>query len=166
VVGGVLSARPDRLSAAGRTGIPQVVSVGALDMVNFGGMDTVPTRFRKRRLYKHNANVTLMRTTPEECAEIGQRIAGQLNAATGPVVLLLPLRGVSMIDAEGEPFHDPGADQALFDALRRSAGPGVRIREIDAHINDEAFALALADELLALLPALSPANAADAVHPA
>lgn len=151
VVGGVLSAGPDRLSAAGRRGIPQVVSVGALDMVNFGAEATIPAAFRGRTLYRHNAAVTLVRTTAEECREIGRRIAAQLNAATGPVILLLPLRGVSMIDMEGQPFHDPEADRALFESLRAHAGPAVRIREIDAHINDAAFAHALADELLASL---------------
>jgi uncharacterized protein (UPF0261 family) len=151
VVGGVLSAGPDRLSAAGRAGIPQVVSVGALDMVNFGAADTIPERFRGRTLYRHNPAVTLMRTTATECDAIGRRIAEQLNAARGPVTLVLPLRGVSMIDAEGQPFHDPDADRALFDALRRHAGPGVRIVEVDAHINDPAFAETLADELLAAL---------------
>jgi len=152
VVGGVLSAGPDRLGAAGRRGIPQVVSAGALDMVNFGSEDTVPRQFRDRRLYRHNATVTLMRTTPDECREIGRRIAEQLTASTGPVVLLLPLRGVSMIDAEGQPFHDPEADRALFNALRRHAGSNVRIRELDVHINDPAFAEELVTELLALLP--------------
>jgi uncharacterized protein (UPF0261 family) len=151
VVGGVLGAGPDRLSAAGRVGIPQVVSVGALDMVNFGPADTVPERFRERSLYRHNPSVTLMRTTAGECREIGRRIAGQLNRATGPVVLVLPLRGVSMLDAPGQPFHDPEADAALFDSLRRHARPPVRIRELDAHINDPEFARALVDELLALL---------------
>jgi len=151
VVGGVLSAGPDRLSAAARTGLPQVVSVGALDMVNFGGMDTVPGRFRDRNLYRHNPSVTLMRTTPEECAEIAGRIAGKLAAATGPTVVLLPLRGVSMIDAEGQPFHDPAADRALFDALKAALPDRVRVVEVDAHINDAAFAEACADHLLALL---------------
>ena len=155
VVGGVLSAGPDRLSAAGRKGIPQVVSVGALDMVNFGGADTVPAQFHDRTLYVHNATVTLMRTTPEECREIGQRIAAQLARATGPVVLMLPLRGVSMLDAVGQPFHDPAADRALFQSLRDNASPNVTIREIDAHINDPAFAEALADALLAELNVLS-----------
>lgn len=153
VVGGVLSAGPDRLSAAGRRGIPQVVSVGALDMVNFGGAESVPRQFRDRRLYRHNATVTLMRTTPDECREIGRRIAERLNTSTGPVVLLLPLRGVSMIDAAGQPFHDPEADRALFDSLRQHAGRGVRIRELDVHINDPLFAHELVTELLALLPA-------------
>ena len=151
VVGGVLTAGPDRLTAAGRAGIPQVVSVGALDMVNFGAPDTVPNAFAGRTFYHHNPTVTLMRTTPGECREIGRRIAGQLNRASGRVTLLLPLGGVSMIDAPGQPFHDPDADRALFDALREHVRPPVRIRELDAHINDPDFSHALADELLALL---------------
>jgi uncharacterized protein (UPF0261 family) len=151
VVGGVLSAGPDRLSAAGRQGIPQVVSVGALDMVNFGAIETVPPQFRQRNIYKHNQTVTLMRTTPEECAIIGRRIAEQLNRATGTVVLVLPLRGVSAIDAPGQPFHDPEADAALFASLRTHAGPNVRLEEVDAHINDPAFARVLASRMLALL---------------
>lgn len=159
VVGGVLTAGPDRLTAAARAGIPQVVSVGALDMVNFGALDTVPERFRHRTLYRHNPSVTLMRTTPDESREIGRRIAAQLNRATGPVVLMLPLRGVSMIDAPGQPFHDPEADRALFATLRDHAGAGVRVRELDAHINDPAFANALADELLAMLPTALHATA-------
>ncbi|MDX2137689.1 MAG: Tm-1-like ATP-binding domain-containing protein, partial [Chloroflexota bacterium] len=101
LVGGVLSAGPTRLDAAARAGIPQVVSLGALDMVNFWALETVPERFKGRTLYAHNANVTLMRTTPDECAQLGRIIAGKLNAATGKTVLFIPLRGVSMIDAEG-----------------------------------------------------------------
>jgi uncharacterized protein (UPF0261 family) len=151
VVGGVLTAGPDRLSAAGRKAIPQVVSVGALDMVNFGAPETMPAPFRDRRLYRHNPTVTLMRTTPDECQRIGEQIATQLNRASGPVVVLLPLRGVSMIDREGQPFHDPAADAALFQALRAGLMPEIRVRELDAHINDPDFAIALADELLALL---------------
>jgi uncharacterized protein (UPF0261 family) len=151
VVGGVLSAGPDRLAAAGRKGIPQVVSAGALDMVNFGAIDTVPERFRQRVLYRHNPTVTLMRTTASECGTIGRRIAEQLNRSTGPVVLVLPMRGVSAIDAVGQPFHDPEADRALFDALRTHAAPSVRIVEVDAHINDTAFADALVTEMLGLL---------------
>ena len=151
VVGGVLSAGPDRLAAAGAQGIPQVVSVGALDMVNFGPADTVPIRFRDRLLYRHNPAVTLMRTTPDECRDIGRRIAGQLNRASGPVVLMLPLRGISMLDAPGQPFHDPAADAALFQSLREYTGPQVVVRELDLHINDPGFAHALADELLSHL---------------
>jgi uncharacterized protein (UPF0261 family) len=149
VVGGVLSAGPDRLSAAAAKGVPQVVSVGALDMVNFGAASTVPEKFRSRTLYRHNATVTLMRTTAEECAEIGRRIAEKLNAAKGPVTLMLPLRGVSMIDAAGQPFHDAAADQALFDSLRHHVRAPVVLRDVDAHINDPEFATALAEALLA-----------------
>ena len=153
VVGGVLSAGPTRLEAAARAGVPQVVSVGALDMVNFGPADTVPEPFRGRTLYKHNPSVTLMRTTPEECREIARRIVEKLNAAKGPTALLLPLRGVSMISAPGQPFHDPDADAALFDTFRSLAGPNVEIVEVDAHINDAEFAAAAADRLLALIAA-------------
>lgn len=156
VVGGVLTAGPDRLGAAARKGLPQVVSVGALDMVNFGGIETVPEKFRDRTIYKHNATVTLMRTTPDECAEIGRRIAEKLNAARGPVVLMLPLRGVSAIDAEGKPFADPEADRVLFETLRtHAAAPHIRIVELDAHINDPAFAEAIAARMLELLDTTS-----------
>jgi uncharacterized protein (UPF0261 family) len=143
VVGGVLSAGPSRLSAAGRRGIPQVVSVGAVDMVNFGSIDTVPAAFRNRHLYRHNATVTLMRTTVDECVVIGRRIAEQLNAATGPTALVLPLHGVSAIDAPGQAFHDPQADAALFDSLRTHVHHRVRVVEVEAHINEPAFAATL-----------------------
>lgn len=151
VVGGVLTAGPDRLGAAARAGIPQVVSVGALDMVNFGPFETVPERFRERTLYRHNDAVTLMRTTPQECAAIARRIAAQLNRAVGPVVVVLPRRGVSAIDAEGKPFHDPDADRVLFDTLRACLAPAIRVIEIDAHINDPVFAEVVSAELLAML---------------
>ncbi len=154
VVGGVLSAGPDRLGAAARAGIPQVVSVGALDMANFGAIETVPPRFRERNLYKHNPQVTLMRTTPEENAQVGRIIASTLNASTGPTALFLPLRGVSMIDAEGMPFWSPEADAALFDAIRATADPvRVELVELDLHINDPAFADAMSERLLAMLAA-------------
>jgi uncharacterized protein (UPF0261 family) len=151
LVGGILSAGPARLEAAGRAGIPQVVSVGALDMVNFGPRATVPAAFAGRRLHVHNPNVTLMRTTAAECARLGEIIAGKLNAATGPTTVLLPLKGVSALDRDGQPFHDPEADRALFDALRRHLDPRITVREIDAHINDPVFADAVADALLASL---------------
>jgi uncharacterized protein (UPF0261 family) len=147
LVGGVLSAGPDRLEAAGAAGIPQVVSLGALDMVNFGPMDSVPERFRDRNLYVHNPTVTLMRTTPEECAELGRRIARKLNAAAGPVTLFVPLRGVSMIAVEGQPFHDPAADEALVGALREGLDDSVDVRELDTDVNDPAFAEAMAERL-------------------
>ena len=152
VVGGVLPAGPDRLTAAGEAGIPQVVSCGALDMVNFRALDTVPSSFRHRNLYRHNPNVTLMRTTPGECREIGQRIARNLNKATGPTVLMLPLRGLSMLDRVGEPFHDPEADGALFEALREAVVPPVELVEMDLHVNDAAFADAACEQLLERMP--------------
>ena len=147
LVGGVLSAGPDRLEAAGEVGIPQVVSLGALDMVNFGPMETVPERFRERRLYVHNPTITLMRTTPEECAELGTRIARKLNAARGPVSLFIPLRGISLIAVEGQVFHDPDADEALLAALREELDDSVDVRELDTDINDPAFAEAMAERL-------------------
>ena len=147
LVGGVLSAGPVRLEAAGELGIPQVVSLGALDMVNFGPIDTVPLEFRSRNLYKHNPTVTLMRTTPAECAELGRRIARKLNAASGPVTLFIPLEGVSLIDTEGQVFWDREADRALFDALRETLDPDVDVRELDTDVNDPAFARAMADTL-------------------
>ena len=154
LVGGVLSAGPDRLEAAGELGLPQVVSVGALDMVNFGPRDTVPAEFEHRNLYVHNPTVTLMRTTPEETGELGRRIAAKLNRATGPVALYLPLRGVSAIATEGQPFHDPAADEALFDALRSGVDPDVvKLEERETHINDTAFAHEAADALHAMITA-------------
>jgi uncharacterized protein (UPF0261 family) len=152
LVGGVLSAGPTRLEAAGRAGVPQVVSLGALDMVNFGARDTVPPKFEDRNLYVHNPSVTLMRTTPEECAELGRRIARKVAAATGPTSLFVPLGGVSMIDAEGQPFHDPEADAALFDALREGLeGSSVELVELEHNVNDEEFADAMVDKLDAYL---------------
>jgi uncharacterized protein (UPF0261 family) len=123
-----------------------VVSVGALDMVNFGARDTVPERFEQRNLYVHNPVVTLMRTTKEENAELGRRIARKLSATTGPTALFVPLRGVSMIDAEGQPFHDAEADAALFEELR-AVGDGVELVELDMHINDPEFAQAMVEKL-------------------
>ena len=120
-------------------------------MVNFGPRDTVPPQFRDRRFYQHNANVTLMRTTVDENVRLGREMAEKASAATGPTVLVLPLRGVSAIDKEGQPFWWPAADAALFDAIRRHVRPHVRLIEVDAHINDPAFAgtatLALLDML-------------------
>lgn len=151
LVGGVLSAGPERLDAAARSGIPQVVSVGALDMVNFGPRQSVPERFSNRHFHVHNPSVTLMRTTPAECAQLGEIIAGKLNRATGAVTLLLPLRGVSALDQEGQAFYDPAADAALFESLRRNLGPGVTLIELDLHINDPEFADAIAQQLLSSL---------------
>ncbi len=151
LVGGVLSAGPHRLEAAAKAGVPQVVSCGALDMVNFWAIETVPEQFKQRILYKHNANVTLMRTTPQECAELGRLIASKLNEAAGPTVLFIPLKGVSAIDKEGQPFYLPEADAALFESLRRNIRPPVELVELDLHINDPEFAAAMAERLLGLL---------------
>jgi uncharacterized protein (UPF0261 family) len=147
LVGGVLSAGPDRLEAAGRLGLPQVVSLGALDMVNFGARNTVPPQFESRNLYVHNPSVTLMRTTKDEMVELARQIARKLSAATGPTALFVPLRGVSMIDAEGQPFHDAEADGALFDVLRAEVGGNVELIEMDNNVNDPEFAEAMADKL-------------------
>jgi uncharacterized protein (UPF0261 family) len=151
LVGGVLSAGPQRLETAAKMGIPQVVSCGALDMVNFWAVDTIPPQFKGRILYKHNPNVTLMRTTPEECAELGRIIAAKLNQAQGPTTLFLPLKGVSAIDKEGQPFYLPAADAALFNALRENIRPPVELVELDLHINDPEFAIAMAERLLEML---------------
>jgi uncharacterized protein (UPF0261 family) len=147
LVGGVLSAGPGRLEAAGVAGLPQVVSLGALDMVNFGPLDTVPTQFTSRNLYVHNPAITLMRTTPPECAELGRRIARKLSAAKGPTALFVPLRGVSMIAVEGKPFHDPAADEALLNSLRENLADSVELHELDLEINDSRFAEAMAARL-------------------
>ncbi len=147
LVGGVLSAGPDRMGAAARSGVPQVVSLGALDMVNFGAPDTVPDKFEGRTMYEHNPSVTLMRTTPEESAELGRQIAEKLSVATGPTTLFIPLKGVSMIAVEGQPFYDPDADAALFDAIRKNLPDSVDLVEMDCDINDPEFAKAMADTL-------------------
>ena len=150
LVGGILSAGPDRLTAAGARGIPQVISLGALDMVNFGPPETIPSRFQDRLFYRHNPSVTLMRTTPEEMARLGSELASKANAAIGPTRVMLPLRGVSAIDAEGKPFWWPEADAALFAAIRSRIEARLLI-ECDCHINDAAFAEACAVQLLELL---------------
>ena len=152
LVGGIFSAGPDRLSAAGKAGIPQVVSVGALDMVNFGPMDTVPDQFKDRNLYVHNPITTLMRTTAAENTELGTRLARRLNAATGPTSLFLPLRGVSAIDVDGAPFRDEAADRALFGAIHDGLDTQrIELVEMDTDINDDRFADAMAGRLHQLI---------------
>ncbi|MFE0130427.1 Tm-1-like ATP-binding domain-containing protein [Streptomyces sp. NPDC059037] len=148
LVGGVLSAGPERLTAAGRAGIPQVVAPGALDMVNFGPEPTVPARFADRNLLVHNPTVTLMRTTAQEMAALGASLGHKLAAARGPAELFWPLRGVSAVDIDGGPFEDAAADAAGLAALRTTVrGSGVRLHEMDVHINDAAFAVAMANRL-------------------
>ncbi|GAA4987542.1 uncharacterized protein (UPF0261 family) [Nonomuraea thailandensis] len=152
LVGGVLSAGPGRLTAAGAAGVPQVVSLGAVDMVNFGPIESVPERFGQRRLLVHNPTVTLMRTTPQECAAIGREIGAKLVAATGPVALFVPRGGVSAVDVEGGPFHDPEADAACFAAvLGAVAGGDVQVVESEDDINRPRFAVAAADRLHELI---------------
>ncbi|KKB11371.1 hypothetical protein VE25_13235 [Devosia geojensis] len=145
VVGGVFAATQDRLGAVIRTHCPYVGSVGALDMVNFGGRETVPQAFTQRRLHIHNSQITLMRTTPEENRWFGEFLVERLNRMRGPTRFLLPLRGVSAIDAPGQPFHDPDANAALFEAIRSgwAEAPNRRLIELDLHVNDPEFAAAL-----------------------
>lgn len=149
LVGGVLGAGPTRLEAAARRGVPAVITPGCLDMVNFWAPPTVPKQFEGRRFYPHNPNITLMRTTPDENRRLGQILAEKLNLSTGPVTVLIPLRGLSMIDAPGGPFWWPEANQALFDALKTHLRPDIPVIEIDANVNDLEFARACAETLLA-----------------
>jgi uncharacterized protein (UPF0261 family) len=149
LVGGVLTAGPTRLDAAAKTGTPAIIVPGCLDMVNFGAPETVPAKFSARKFYQHNPQVTLMRTTPEECAQLGRILAEKVNAYRGPVTVLLPLRAISIISAPGGPFHRPEADDALFAAIKKTLRPGIPLIEMDAAINDPAFAAACANALLA-----------------
>jgi uncharacterized protein (UPF0261 family) len=150
LVGGILTAGPDRLTAAGKRGIPQVISVGALDMVNFGPPETVPEKFKDRQFYRHNATVTLMRTTVDENRRLGEEIGRKAAAATGPTAILLPRQGLSAIDRAGQPFDSPEARTALFTGIRSTCGH-VAVKEFDRHINDPEFAEAAAKALLDLL---------------
>ncbi len=147
-VGGILSAGPGRLTAAGLNGTPQLVSTGATDMVNFGG--TRPAEFEGRLFYKHNPTVTLMRTSADECRELGREIAGKVSGAKGPAAIMLPLSGVSAIDREGEVFDDPAAREALFDAIRNHPAE-LEVNELPLHINDPEFAAACARRLVDLI---------------
>jgi uncharacterized protein (UPF0261 family) len=152
LVGGVLNAGPHRLEAAAKAGIPQVVSVGALDMVNFGPIDTVPDKFKNRNLYHHNATITLMRTTADECRQLGKIIAAKLNVTTGPAAVFLPLKGVSLIDTEGKPFYGPAEDEVLFNAIRTELNRDkIELVEMNTDINDESFAVAMADKLISMM---------------
>ncbi|KAI1282653.1 hypothetical protein F5Y07DRAFT_385978 [Xylaria sp. FL0933] len=155
LVGGVMSANEDRLTTAAKKGVPQIVSVGALDIVNFGPKDTVPEKFRSRNLFEHNPSVTLVRTTPEECEELGKRVASRLrdhcvNAQMTEV--WLPLKGMSAIGVKGQAFHDKTADEALFDAIKRGLdGSNIIVKEVDAHINDAEWAESIARRLAELI---------------
>lgn len=148
LVGGILSAGADRLEAAGHAALPQVIAPGALDMVNFGPPDTVPEKFRNRLFYQHNPTVTLMRTTPEEMAELGRIMARKLSAARGTTTVIIPTQGVSAIDKTGQPFDSPEARTAWCENLKANIGRNVTVIEMDAHINDDEFATKLAETLL------------------
>lgn len=148
IVGGVLSAGPSRLEAAAKSGTPAIFAPGCLDMVNFFARETVPTKFNERTLHIHNPQVTLMRTNAEEAAAIGKAVAEKLNASTGPLTVLLPIKGVSAISSPGFLFHDPAADTALFRAIHRTLRKDIPVIEVDATVNDPSFAAACAQALL------------------
>ncbi|MEU7037473.1 Tm-1-like ATP-binding domain-containing protein [Streptomyces sp. NPDC046237] len=150
--GGILTAGPDRLLAAGRAGVPQVVSPGALDLVKFGPLDTVPERVLDRDVRVHNPSISVVRTTAEECAELGARVAAKLRSATGPTTVLLPLRGLSTLGEPGGPYHDPVVDEVLFTAVRDGLrGSAVDVVEADTHLNDPSFGRAAAELLHRLI---------------
>jgi uncharacterized protein (UPF0261 family) len=148
VVGGVLSAGQTRLEAAARYGVPAIVTPGCLDMVNFHGPESVPAKFGGRTFYPHNPQVTLMRTTPEECAQLGKILAEKVNLSTGPVTVLFPLRAISVISAMGQKFYDPRADHTLFTAIEENLRDDIEVVELDCTINDPKFAEACAQALL------------------
>ena len=148
LVGGTLSAGPTRLDATGLAKVPAIVTPGCLDMVNFGGRETVPEEFEGRNFYIHNPQVTLMRTSPEECAELGRILAQKVNSYNAPVSVLLPTQAISIISKEGQPFYDIEADEALFSAIRNELSAEIELIEIDAAINDPEFSEACATTLL------------------
>ena len=151
LVGGILGSGPTRLEAAARNGVPAVIAPGCLDMVNFGPRDTIPEKFSGRLFYEHNPQVTLMRTTADECIALGQILAEKANLSTGPVAVLLPLEAISVISATGEPFNDSAADQALFAAIKSNLRKDIEVREIHTSVNDFTFAQAAAETLLSLM---------------
>jgi uncharacterized protein (UPF0261 family) len=148
LVGGILGAGPTRCEAAAKRGVPAILTPGCLDMVNFQEPESVPERFRGRRFYQHNPKVTLMRTTTSECAELGRILAQKVNLSKAPVTVLLPLRGISVISAPGQPFYDPEADAALFASWKAGLRPDIPVTELDCAINDPEFAEACVDALL------------------
>jgi uncharacterized protein (UPF0261 family) len=151
VCGGVLSAGPDRCMAASKAGIPAVLVPGCVDMANFGGVSTVPEKYSGRNLYEWNPNVTLMRTNVEENIRMGEMIAAAANAATAKVTVLLPLKGVSMLDSPGNRFWDPEADRACYEAIKKNLKPEISVIEMDNNINDPAFSEKVAMTLLGML---------------
>ena len=137
------------MDAMAKAKVPAVVAPGCVDMANFGARETVPTEFEGRTFYIHNPQVTLMRTNADECAEIGKVIAAKANANSAPVAILNPLKAVSEINGEGQAFHDPEADRALFDAIRSNAK--VEVVDFEERINSPVFARACAEKLLELI---------------
>lgn len=156
LVGGVLSAGPDRVNAAARCGVPAIIVPGCLDMVNFGERQSVPAQFEGRNFVIHNPQITLMRTTPEECRKLGETLAEKINRYRSPVTVLIPSRGISIISAQAGPFHDPAADAELFDALTSGLNPEVKVISMDCEINAPEFAHACAASLLENMHAHSP----------
>lgn len=154
ICGGIFGAGEDRLAAAGRAGIPHLIAPGCVDMVNFGPIDTVPLRYREanRLFYEWNPDVTLMRTNIDENRQLGKIFAEKANAATGPVAFLLPMKGVSILDGDGERFCDREADRAMFDTLKESLRNDIRVIEVDANINDPVFTKTAVDTMLEMLP--------------
>jgi len=148
LVGGILTAGPTRLEAAARAGVPAIITPGCLDMVNFGPPESVPAKFKGRNFYQHNPQVTLMRTTPEECAQLAKILADKINLSKGPVAVLIPTKAISVISAPGQKFHDPKADEALFGNLRKNLRKDISIIEMDCAINDAVFAEACVKALL------------------
>ena len=148
LVGGVLTAGADRMNAAARARVPAIVAPGCLDMVNFGERHSVPANFEGRKFYVHNPQITLMRTTPEECRQLGRLLAEKINAYQTPVSVLIPRGGISVISAPGGPFHDPKADAALFDTLKETLRSDVDVVDMDCDINAPEFAVACAEALL------------------
>ena len=151
LVGGILGAGPTRLEAAARNGVPAVIAPGCLDMVNFGPRNTIPKKFSDRLFYEHNPQVTLMRTTPEECTDLGRILAEKANLSTGPCSVLIPTQAISVLSAPNEVFNNTIADQALFAAIKSNLCQDVEVREIQASVNDSIFAQAAAETLLGLM---------------
>jgi len=149
--GGILSAGPDRLTAASEMGIPQIVVPGCLDMVNFAQMDTLPEQYKSRQLYSWAPDVTLMRTDIAENKTLGKQLVEKLKSATAPAEILIPLKGISQVDSEGDIFYDPEANRALFGSIKENAENHIKVVEMDAHINDEAFAKMLVERLLNII---------------
>lgn len=148
LLGGIMSAGPNRMKAAGVAGLPSLIAPGCLDMANFGPRESVPSDYHARLLYQHNPDNTLLRTTPAECSKLGKMLADRVDAYRGPVTIMIPTKAISVISADGQAFHDAAADHALFQAIETASTPVIKVA---AEINDEAFAVAAANELLRLL---------------